>query len=76
MIPSLASPDRLFQLAPALHARLERVSGQRQDLENITSDSQDSVKEKLAKLKSEELMLQQITDWIQNCDNRNKGSVR
>ena len=65
MIPSITGPDKLFTFAPALYARLEQVKKQRQDLEDQQHTQNN-------KLKSEELMLQQVVDWVKDCDRRDR----
>ena len=64
MLPSVTNPDKLFSFAPALYAKLEQVAKQRQ--QHI--DNSDLQASQLAKLKSEELMLQQVVEWVKNCD--------
>lgn len=65
MIPSISDVKRLADYAPALYAKLEQVKKHRQELESASSEAQLQLN---AKLKTEELMLQQVVEWIKDCD--------
>ena len=66
MLPSLADPQRLITFGPALFARLEKVQSQKKGLESGTTGDGD--RSTLNRIIAEEQMLQQVLDWVRNCD--------
>ena len=68
MLPSLADPQKLVTFAPALFARLERVQAQKKELEAGSDSLAISDRTPILKIISELQMLQQVLEWVRNCD--------
>ena len=67
MLPSLADPQRLITFGPALFARLEKVQVQKKELE-ASAAINDNDRSAMLRTIAEEQMLQQVLEWVRNCD--------
>lgn len=68
MLPSLADPQRLITFGPALFARLEKVQAQKKELEASAAAVSDNDRSPMLRTIAEEQMLQQVLEWVRNCD--------